>query len=378
MFGRTAGRESATPVMLLGVPAEGWTYAPRKRAGVRPSAPVIRYDRVYVGLGDGYFYSLDRNTGRVKWRLPAAGAEALGNLGQHALAAPVIFDGLAYLCGPDGAAQAVDAYTGRLIWRVVLGGVITSPPAVFDGVVYLGSSDEHVYALEAKTGVVAWKRHVEAPVVLPVAVGYGQIFAVTDGGKLWAVDDKTGEACWRIEAPGARAPVFAPPVLLVGERAYDPKDGQLLWQVDASGAQPVARLDQVIYPGGAVDLFAGTLRGVHIPDGFSLSPETEEPLSAQAVTAQPQDGAPPPVEITLVPPPDLPVRMHVLAGTVLLAVGEDQRLYAWDITDGHLLWALGLTAQCHQAPAVAQGQIVLALEHGGLQTFRVKTTVLEG
>lgn len=362
MYGRTPGRCGAGPVTLEGIPAEGWNFKPRKHAGVRPSAPVIRYDRVYVGLCDGHFYSLDRHTGRVKWRFPAGDAEAMAGWGEYPLPAPALFDGLVYLCSPGGDVYALDAYTGQQVWQVAVGGPVTAPPAVSEGILYLGCCDEHLYALETKTGCVAWKRHVGAPVLLPVAVGDEQLFAVSADGILWAVDAQTGESCWSVPAVATRAPIFAEVVVLAGERAHDPRNGQVLWEVDAGGVPPVARLDQIIYPGGVIDLFSGGLRELSGPAG----------TDTVQVEQSSEEGTPSPVagdSLTVLPPPTVPVRHLVATGALVLAVGLDQRLYGYGIGQPSARWSVDLPAPCRQPPAVGKGQCVLSLEDGSVQSY---------
>jgi outer membrane protein assembly factor BamB len=369
MFGRTPGRTGAGPVLLRGTPSEGWTYAPRKNAGALPSAPVVRYDRVFIGLGDSHFYSLDRTTGRVKWRVLAGGPKAVALIGEHPLATPAVFDGLAYLAGPDGTLYAVDAYHGQPIWKIGLGAPVTSSPAVYDGVVYLGTWDEHVYALEAKTGAVAWRKHVGAPVTLPVAVGDEHVFIVTDAGNLWALDGQTGDTCWELSIPLQQAPVFAEVLLLVGGRAYDPKTGQVVWEVDAGNALPVARVDQVIYPSGAVDLFAGTLCWANVAGRPALTAYSGDP-AGETVAPGSETGGEQPTK-TVIPPPDIPLRSHITTGSLLIGVCADGHLCAWNVANGQNLWQIALSGRSHQPPAIAPGQIFLAMEDGTVRSFRV-------
>jgi outer membrane protein assembly factor BamB len=367
MMGRTPGRAAAGPVRLEGTPEEGWRYLPRKPQSVRPSAPVIRYDRVYAGLGDGQFYSVCRNTGRVKWRVPAAPPETLAALGDYPLAAPAIFDGLAYLCGPDGAVHAVDAYSGEHIWKTMTGGLITSSPAVSGGVVYLGSWDEHLYAMEAKTGAVAWKRHLGAAMPLPAALGDDHVYAAAADGTLWALDAETGEVVWKVTeaVPDGVPPIFAEVVVLAGGRAYDPRNGQIIWEVEAGGDQPVARLDHVIYPGGTVDLFTGALTAAPVAGVRALEDTAAEASGAENATAEDAVAG-----TTVVPPAAVPVRAHVVSGSLVLGVGEDARLYAWDGAGGEPVWDMALPATAAGPPAVAPGQLVISLADGSLQTYR--------
>lgn len=354
MLGRTPGRAGTGPVALEGTPSEGWSYTPRKNLGIRPSAPVIRYDRVYVGLGDGYYYSICRQTGRTKWRLPAAEPEVLAGMGDDPLPAPAVFDGLAYLCGPDGAIVAVDAYSGQHIWKTATGRIVASP-AVSRGVVYLGTADGYVYALEAKTGAIAWKRNVGVPVTLPVAVGDDHVFACADDGTLVALDGENGEVFWQVTTDLPGAPIFAEVVVLAAGRAHDPRDGHVLWRVGAGGSLPVARIDQVIYPGGTVDLFTGSLQRAQVAGATGLSP------------APAPDGA---VEL---PAPPTPLRSHVATGSLMIGVGEDGRLHAWDVASGRAVWLYALGGPSRQPPAIAPGQVVVSLESGGVQTFTFPT-----
>lgn len=251
MQGRTPGRGGASPAALpAAVPQPSWACIPR-RGAAPPSPPVIRYDRIYAGLGDGAYYCLEKGSGRVKWRLPA-GEPA------DSLPAPAVFDGLVYLGTPTGTALAVDAYRGTLIWKTLLGAPVVAAPAVADGLVYLSTGDGRLHALEAKTGAWVWR--CDLPAAPALAVGDGCVYAA-GGGQVWAVDGQSGEVRWRRSLPqGPEAPpVFGELVVLVGGWALDPRDGQDLWAVPEEVA-PVVRGDAVLYPGGGVDLFSGEYR----------------------------------------------------------------------------------------------------------------------
>jgi outer membrane protein assembly factor BamB len=264
-------------------------------------------------------------------------------MGEQPLAAPAVFDGLAYLCGPDGSIFAVDAYAGYSIWKTVIGGTSASSPAVQRGVVFVGAGDGHLYALEAKTGAVVWRQQVGAPLLHPVALGDDHVYAVAANGVLWALDAESGQMHWQAPADPAGSPVFAEVVVLCGGSAYDPADGSLLWQVDAGGTSPVARLDRVFYPGGVVDLFTGSLQVAHVA------------------------GPCPPVSI---PPAPFPLRAHVATGPLLIGVGHDNQLHGMDAEDGHAVWSVALSGSGHQPPAVAPGQVVITLLDGSVRTYR--------
>lgn len=339
MLGRTPGRAAVTAVELEGFPAEAWSHTPRRYVGLQPSAPVIRYERVFVGLGDGQFYSLDRHTGSVKWRTPACKGEAEPKLTGIGLAAPAIYDGLAYLCGPDGTVQAVDAHSGRAVWQISLDGPVTGAPAVADGILFVGCWDRHVYAIEGKTGAIAWKASVEGQVTHPVALGDDDLFAVTDEGQLWALEATSGNLCWRAGASGAFPPVFAELLVIVGGDAFDPTTGERVWQAADARHSPAIRVDQVLYPGRLVDLFTGERR------------------AGEETT---QEG----------------VRAHLMTKDLQLFVTGDQRLVGFDLQAGEERWAVELEAPGVGLPAVATGAVFLTLEDGSVVAFRMEADVL--
>lgn len=334
MSGRTAGRAGASPVHLGGQPQVSWSCGPRAAAGVLPSPPVIRYDRIYAGLGDGAYYCLEKGAGRVKWRWQPADAAAGAPL--PALAAPAVYDGLVYLGSPDGTAVALDAYRGTQVWKTATGAPIAAGPAVAGGLVYLAAADGRAFALEAKTGALVWRRDLGAPVTLPVALGDGVVYVVDQSARLWALDSQSGEPCW----PGPAAagtpapPVFAELLVLVGGQAVDPRDGKTLWAVPEQAA-PAVCAETVLYPGGAVDLFAGEYRWRHA-------------------------GA----------APDLPVAG---AGNHVLTVTAGGDLLALGSADGRPGWRVALGARPCHAPAIAPGLVVATLADGSLRAVKLRS-----
>lgn len=335
MLGRTPGRSAVTAVSLEGVPVWSWGRGPRCDGGWRPSAPVVRYERIYAGLRDGQYHALDRESGAIKWSVPACLDQAAPAPPGAALVEPAVYDGLAYLCGPDGSLQAVDAHTGRQVWRVALEGEITGAPAVADGLLFLGTRNEQVYAIEGKTGAIAWKLSLKGAIVHPVALGDDHLFAVTEAGRMWAVESITGSPCWEAPVDAAYPPVFAELLVIVGGVAYDPTTGEQVWAVEDPPCSPAVRVDQVIYPGRVLDLFTGSER----------------------VAAA---------------PPQIPVSAHLVAGDLQILVTAENRLEAWELTTGERRWAVQLEAPAVGTPAVGPGGIFLALADGSVVAYQLK------
>ncbi|HEY8345849.1 MAG TPA: PQQ-binding-like beta-propeller repeat protein [Symbiobacteriaceae bacterium] len=349
-WGRTPGRAGVNAAVPSGAPVEGWRFAPETAGICLPSAPVVRYGKVYVGLGDGWFYALDRRSGRLRWRVPGV-PEGFAER-DFVLATPLVFDGLVYLCGPDGVIRAVDAHSGNLIWRVAVEGRFTGSPGISNGIICAGSLSGSVYALESKTGALVWKRQLDGPVAAPVCTGDGRLFVVTEAGRLWALGAETGRVLWQAEVAPGRHPVYGEVVVLVGGKAYDPGDGSLLWEAGALDASPVVWLDQVFYPHGVVDLFSGTPKG----------PVTGEQAGAEADPADASEGHRAASALD----------RFIVAGGLLVGVAKDGHLCGREPGSGRLVWRVALGGPSPHPPAAVGQQLFLTLASGTLCTFRVQ------
>jgi polyvinyl alcohol dehydrogenase (cytochrome) len=142
--------------------------------------PSVAAGRVFVGLNNGYVYSLDAATGCVYWSFQARSgvrnAISIGAIKDQGSARYAVYFG-------DGRANvyALDAATGRPLWRTKvddhgLAG-ITGAPALFEGRLYVpvASREEQsgvslaypcctfrgsVVALDSSTGQKIWKTYV--------------------------------------------------------------------------------------------------------------------------------------------------------------------------------------------------------------------------
>ena len=85
---------------------------------------------VYVGLGDGYLYALNSETGVALWTYAAGGSGS----------SPAVANGVVYVGSVNGNVYALNARTGAKLWSYkTRGNYVSSSPAVAKGVVYLGS-----------------------------------------------------------------------------------------------------------------------------------------------------------------------------------------------------------------------------------------------
>jgi outer membrane protein assembly factor BamB len=336
MRGRTAGRTSASPIRLVGEPSLQWNFMPRRVQGAVPSAPIVRYGRTFAALGDGQLYSLDRHSGRVKWR-HALATERMEGL---QMATPCVHDGLIYAVEPGRALHALGAQSGRPVWRYAFEAASEVDPVAVDGMVYAVSTTGLVVALEGKTGALAWQRALGLPVRFPPAVGGDQLFLVLADGRVVTLAMETGEIDWEAPARAMMAPVFAELLLLVGGEAFDPKTGQIAWEVPFDMRSPVVKVDQVVYGNGMVDLFTGVGR-----ERFDSALEG--------------------------------VTWHATAGNQV--IGTDEAfLYGWEMEQGLLSWQVRLAGRPAHPPAVTRQQVLITLTDGGMASYAFRQEDDEG
>jgi alcohol dehydrogenase (cytochrome c) len=107
-------------------------------------------------------------------------------------------------------------------------------PLVVDGVMYLTNQKNEVFALHAETGKILWRYtyfHIEFSPQMPgrmwghaqhrgVAVAGGKVFLATQDAHLVALDAKSGEVLWKTQAGDAGAGHgFTSPPLIVKDKA---------------------------------------------------------------------------------------------------------------------------------------------------------------
>ncbi|WP_415061190.1 PQQ-binding-like beta-propeller repeat protein [Bdellovibrio sp.] len=202
--------------------------------GVEPSAAAIK-DRLFVGASDGNFYSVESSTGRVQWTFPTKAEN---------LAPPLLDEGVVYFLAGNNVFYALDAATGRQIWLYsrqdtsqfsIRGG---SQAALYNGMLYVGFSDGALVALNAKSGAVAWElqlnrnkrfRDIDAT---PVVEG-NQIYIAGYDDKLYCVSADKGEILWRVDGGGYSA------ITMLGDKLFYPTTNGEVWALKKNNGEKV-------------------------------------------------------------------------------------------------------------------------------------------
>jgi quinohemoprotein ethanol dehydrogenase len=150
------------------------------------------------------------------------------------------------------------------MWRTRLRGSGTQPqysgfaaPLVYDGVAYVSTGANDVFALSIDTGEILWQYEAKLdPNITSVCCGWNnkgvalsddKVFIGQLDGKLLALERATGKIAWSVQAERwqenfsiTAAPLYVNDMVIIGfaggdrgtrgrVKAYDAKDGRLIW-----------------------------------------------------------------------------------------------------------------------------------------------------
>ena len=184
--------------------------------GPVPCTPAVDHGTVYVGSYDGKFYALDAQSGAVKWKFATEGERRFEAKGLHGwqpknqtfadafdvfLSSPGVVDGAVYFGSGDGNLYSLDANSGELRWKFRTGDVVHASPAIVNGVAYVGSWDSYFYAVDVGNGKEKWRFHAGEDPLVHNQVGFQSSPAVVDGvvytgcrdAQLYALDAMTAK-----------------------------------------------------------------------------------------------------------------------------------------------------------------------------------------
>lgn len=215
---------------------------------------------VYFGGGDGFFYSVDAETGRVNWRYEVR---------NPIVSQPTVSGGRVFLTTTDDTIYAFDAGTGKWLWNyrrrsaptaTILG---ASSPLVDGSEVLAGLSDGFLVALSINDGQLKWERKLHSgtkftDVDAHPVLENGVLYIPSYDGALYALKRAGGDVIWRMDVGGSKR------VVVDEDRIYFPStDGNIyciqksnakvLWQFEMDGGTPtqLAVTDQLVIMGSS-------------------------------------------------------------------------------------------------------------------------------
>lgn len=218
VFGnRSVGLASIYP----GINQQRWVL-PIRNGVVSPLS--VDHGAVYFGGGDGFFYSVNLENGRVNWRYEVR---------NPVISRPTVTGGRVFVTTSDDVVYAFDAGTGKWLWHyrrrsspsaTIYG---ASAPLVDGNDVLVGLSDGYLVSLGVSDGQLKWERKLHngtkfTDVDAKPVLDNGIIYIPSYDGALYALKRINGEIVWRFDAGGSKS------VALEGDRIYFPStDGNI-------------------------------------------------------------------------------------------------------------------------------------------------------
>jgi len=223
-------------------------------------APALQGNTLYAAGPDGTIVSVERENGKMNWRV---------NAGKPLSSGVGAGENLVVVGTNKGDVLAFDA-TGKPLWQSKVTSEVAGPPKVAEGIVIVWSLDGRIAGLSAADGSRRWVYQRTSP---PLTVRRfpggsttrGALFTGTAGGKLLAIDYLTGALGWEgnVATPkGATeleriADITSLPIIEARQvcavayqgrlACFDPARGTLIWSRDFSSLAGMAVDERHLY-----------------------------------------------------------------------------------------------------------------------------------
>ena len=204
---------------------------------------------LYFQASDGFFYSLEAETGKVRWKVDLKSTFA---------SRPSVWNGRIFVTTPQDSVYALDAGTGKVVWAYRRRSAestnirLCSSPLPLPGEVYVGLSDGFLIALNPEDGTLKWEKKLHFAKkftdidATPLLAG-DRILVPTYDGELYALQPKTADVIWKNDLGGARRPTLDPtagtnlvyfPSSASTVSSVDTQTGKIAWTFTLDGGAP--------------------------------------------------------------------------------------------------------------------------------------------
>ena len=156
---------------------------------------VFHKGNIYFGSADGFFYSLQLESGLLNWKYFSAGENS---------GSPLISDDIIYWLSNDQKVYALD-FKGALLWIysdsypsgdfLVKG---TARPAVYKNNLYVGFQTGALVALNKKTGQLKWRRSFSQPIIEDLKTDKKCLLAPVFNSHLFCLNRLNGKTLWKL------------------------------------------------------------------------------------------------------------------------------------------------------------------------------------
>lgn len=291
--------------------------------------PIVSQGVIYFTfyVENAYFYAIDAETGKELLTL---------KFPKNALSAPAALGKTVFLGDRNGSVRAINISERTEKWTFAQKGLSFSysAPVIDEGIVYFYGAPTGLYAFDAANGGIKWIFKSTDFLYGPAIKGDALVL-VNPKGLMMSLDKRTGTKKWEMKIDRE---AFGPSILdrqiflhfKNGEiRAYALDDGSFKWKSKAYGGSrstPVLFNGTVIYAGrenslGAIDAATGLEKWK-----FRTTSICHDPI---------------------------------VAGELLYATCEDEKLYAIDPATGRERWRFDNKKSTPPPPVVADGVMYL-------------------
>lgn len=209
---------------------------------------------------ESFMYALKFESGETMWRFPIKKVSARGSGYQDLIHATAAYkDGKIYFGVENGRYYSLDANTGRLIWEKSGFGWFTTASSLDEENIYTGNWDGNIYAFKQADGVLIWKYQAEkdGPFEITRQPGGGtekqginswpiitnnEVFIGAPNGYFYALNKRDGSVIWK-EKYGMAWPVMAEEILIIPN--HPPQDalkGEMIVAISEKSPATISNL----------------------------------------------------------------------------------------------------------------------------------------
>lgn len=164
-----------------------WTFESEKPLWATPAIDDT-CSCLFVSSMDHKLYSLDANTGEIRWMT--------GDLGGAIVSTPTFMENGTVFVGTFASELvALGADDGAILWRYKTDGFVWTQPNLVDGVLYFGDSKGKLYAVDTDS-VKVWDVQTEGPVVSMPLIKNGTIYFTVGNDTIYAYS-QAGSSVWQ-------------------------------------------------------------------------------------------------------------------------------------------------------------------------------------
>ena len=194
-----------------------------------------------------HLFALKLSTGEIVWEFPIKRTEPpsreLPDL-VHGTAA--YKNGKVYFGVENGSFYSLESQTGKLVWEQKGFGWFTSAPALDNENVYIGNWNGQIYSFNQNTGAIVWSYGVEKDAPFEVSpsgpggrsqkqginswplVTADKVFLGTSNGYFYALNKKTGELIWKEKYGPAWAVISGETLIIPNHSPQDSLKGEMI------------------------------------------------------------------------------------------------------------------------------------------------------